>query len=181
MKKNVKLLLWSFVVVPFVVAAVMVFCLNGQNSTVKPELGPVGWDKMMKITGGAVESTDRCGEEEVNCGTGGVQVNSCDKCDEWNLTTGWFYPDGVSYTEYANTGVFYSVGDGDSNQIAHVNNFNVPCKRTVWCVHGPVVEPGHCAGSDCSGNGPFGKCIQYSAPAELPEFEKHNKGRCADP
>jgi hypothetical protein len=171
------LLVWSFAVVPFAVATVAVFCVNDKNDSAKQKLGPVSWNEILKITGGAMEATDRCGETEVDCGSSN-HGGTCNVCDEKSATTNW--KEDVSYTEYSGNGTITAVGDGDDNKSGSVNNFNINCTRKVQCVRGNLVDPGHCSGSSCENTGAF-QCYQYSAPTDLPSYTQYNKGQCVDP
>jgi hypothetical protein len=181
MKKNVTKL-FIVVILPLVIMAI-IFGTSGQKTSSKYEVGPVAVESLSSIIGGASEQSDRCGQNQVECGTGVAVHPACSSyCNSYNITTGWTYDaDEVFYTEYANTGNWNAVGNGNLNMAALVNNFNVECKKVVVCKPTNVINPGSCMGTTCHSSPLPGACHSYTDPDVIPAFTRYNKGQCVDP
>jgi hypothetical protein len=178
MKKNIKLLLWSFVVVPFVVAAVTVFCLNGQNSTVKSELGSLSWDSMTKIYGGGGEAGCHMAVEDCTGTTNSQPYVTC-ACVNGYVTT-----DPSADTKWANA--TYNVPQ-DGSPPAGIQNQKYPmvtghpnCSRPVSCVIKDRSQHKRCQDNDCVSGTEGSWCTSYNIIENVPWITS-DEGYCADP
>jgi hypothetical protein len=199
MKTNAKVVMWSFVAVPCVVALVLAG-IGGHKTQAKYELGRVTWSEMAGIAGGGNEAATGCKDWDQDCS--GSNSGSCSVCKSWDYWNEQYYfwtgywlpniePPLPSRHDYAMTGKFKAVDqvNGGPPKEKIVLQMQVDCERTVMCVPGFLVYPGHCVASNCQSKPPLDPwfemyetaCRNYSDPTVLPPFSKYNRGHCGDP
>jgi hypothetical protein len=173
MKTNAKFVVWTLVVVPFVVA-IAIFCTSEQSYSAKYKLGPVGWGEINSIRAGTGEGTG-CATAQKDCTGSSALLCDCDTINSWGNA------DPPSVIKYAGDD-FQAVGPGSGTMSAQVDNFSKPCSKLVSCVDDGLIENSVCMGGDCSiVTILYNDCQRWKLPTNEPPWETFMAGSCLDP
>jgi hypothetical protein len=178
MKTNVKLLLWALAVVPFVVVAFTMFCVNDQNDSVKQKLGPVELGVMSQILGGS-ETSEGCVANPIDCKGTGFQFHAdCSGCAE---VTDGNNPAGMLIGTYIE-GTELTCGDSNNKSYNYTESVN--CTATSTCVYTQSPATYICYQTqNCSSQGPpcpNGVCYMVSGNSPT-QWSIKDIGECLDP
>jgi len=133
MKTKAKVVMWSFVAMPFVIA-IMLVGMWGQKSQIEHELGAVSWETLSAITGGAEGGDCVVWEENFLCSSDGFpQTEDCSGCVNLNAETN---PQTVKIGSGEQV---TTITCGSSTKVANYIQ-NVDCTAVTTCEY--VKEPG---------------------------------------
>ncbi|MDR2440532.1 MAG: hypothetical protein LBE12_14315 [Planctomycetaceae bacterium] len=176
MNKNVKLLLWSLVVVPFVVA-IVVFCSLKQNQQEKSEMRALSSGEMLSIVGGA--EGEGCININREC-TGSSSVScSCETHSDWGGSIDTTPRIAYEYAGEDFSSPNSSPGSNTKAQLVQVEN--KPCYKELRCESTDYQHNRQC---DFDGNCgeayfPYSICVDWELA--IYPWVTFKKGYCLDP